>query len=133
MKEMGDWREYLMERLAAPENAMSYLDVSLEEYQVDGDTPFFLVGLQNVVEAQGGVSIFAKHIGLEPEVLLEQLSSESAPRLDTFIRIVTALGGRLVVVPLEGTDVTADVRAAHYPVPPRDAAGLSLEVPPDSQ
>ena len=29
MREMGDWREYLMERLSDPENAINYLDVSL--------------------------------------------------------------------------------------------------------
>ena len=29
MREMGNWREYLMERLADPENAINYLDVSL--------------------------------------------------------------------------------------------------------
>ena len=69
MREMGDWREYLMERLADPENAINYLDVSLEEYQVDGDTDFFLIGIQNVVEAQGGVSTFAERTGLEQETL----------------------------------------------------------------
>ena len=63
MREMGDWRKYLMEQLADPENAINYLDVSLEEYQVDGDTDFFLMGLRNVVEAQGGFLLLLSKSG----------------------------------------------------------------------
>ena len=48
-------KKSLMERLAADkEKAIGYLDVALEEYQEDGDTPFFLLGLQNVIAARGG-------------------------------------------------------------------------------
>lgn len=104
MREMGDWHEYLIKRLADPEKARSYLDVALEEYQTDGDLPFFLLGLRNVVEAHGGVLTLAKRIGIVPEELAEILSDEAAPRLDIFISILTALGYRLSIAPLTQMD-----------------------------
>lgn len=128
MREMGNWRAYLMERLAGREKAISYLDVALEEYQVDSDTPFFLVGLQNVVEAQGGVSTLAKQIGIESEVLLEVLSSEDAPRLDMFINIVTALGCRLSIAPMADADQSIEVADEDYPTVQRGTAASKLEV-----
>lgn len=116
MRKMGDWHEYLMKRLADPEKARCYLNVSLEEYQVDGDTPFFLVGLRNVVEAQGGVPTLAEQTGIELEDLLEVLSSEIAPRLDTFISILTALGYRLSITPLAATDSNIEAANVEHPI-----------------
>ena len=53
MREMGNWREYQIERLANDqEAAIDYLQLTLEEYLVDGDLPFFLKGLQTFVESQ---------------------------------------------------------------------------------
>lgn len=128
MTKMGDWHEYLMERLADRKNAISYLEVALEEYQEDDDAPFFLMGLQNVVEAQGGISIFAKQNGLDPKVLLQQLSGECTPRLDMFISIVTALGGRLLIAPLEVTDTSERKPEQNYLVPSQEVEGRSFEV-----
>lgn len=105
-----------MKRLADPEKAKSYLNVSLEEYQADGDTPFFLVGLRNVVEAQGGAPTLAEQTGIELEDLLEVLSSEMAPRLDTFISILTALGYRLSITPLAATDSNIEAENAEHPI-----------------
>ena len=103
---MGDWHEYLIERLTNPEKARSYLNVSLEEYQVDGDLSFFFLGLRNVVEAQGGVPTLAKRMRIAPKELSEILSGEAAPRLDIFISILTALGYRLSMAPLAEADST---------------------------
>lgn len=105
-----------MKRLADPEKARCYLNVSLEEYQVDGDTPFFLVGLRNVVEAQGGASTLAEQTGIELEDLLKVLSSEMAPRLDTFINILTALGYRISITPLAPTDADIETVNAEHPI-----------------
>ena len=116
MRKMGDWHEYLIKRLADPEKARCYLNVSLEEYQVDGDTPFFLVGLQNVVEAQGGAPTLAEQTGIELKDLLEVLSSEMAPRLDIFISILTALGYRLSITPLVPTDSNIEAANAEHPI-----------------
>lgn len=119
-----------MERLAADKKrAIGYLDVALEEYQEDGDTPFFLLGLQNVIEARGGVSEVAKKIGIAPQVLSDVLSSEKAPRLDTLNTILRGLGCRLSIQPLKDTDSTAD---KDYSVAPRESADPHLEATTES-
>ncbi len=133
MTKMGDWHEYLMERLADRKNAISYLEVSLEEYQEDGDAPFFLIGLRNVVDAQGGISVFAKQNGLDPKVLLGLLSGECTPQLDIFISIVTALGGRLAIAPLKAADMSEREQEQNYLVPSQEVEGQSFEVAPNSQ
>ena len=125
MKEYRTWQEILLERLAADKKrAIGYLDVALEEYQEDGDTPFFLLGLENVIEAQGGITGLAKQTGIEPEVLSEMLSSEKAPRLDTLNTILQGLGCRLSIQPLKDTNSSAD---KNYSVAPRESADPHLE------
>ena len=52
MREMINYRDYLIGRLADREEAIVYLEVSIEEYQKDGDTVAFLIALQSVAEAQ---------------------------------------------------------------------------------
>ena len=42
-----------MEQLSDTDAAIDYLQVTLEEYQMDGDTSFFLSEIRTVVEAQG--------------------------------------------------------------------------------
>ena len=64
MEKLRTWHEFLIEKLADREEAIGYLQVSLEEYLIDGDTPFFLKGIRNVVEAQGGISKVAKQAGI---------------------------------------------------------------------
>ena len=130
MKEYQTWHEYLIQRLAADsEEAIEYLDVALEEYQEDGDTPFFLLGLQHVIEARGGVSEVAKKIGIAPRVLSDVLSSEKAPHLDTLNTILQALGCRLSIQPLKDADSSAN---KDYSVTPRESADPHLEVTVES-
>ena len=126
MREYRTWQEILLERLAADKKrAIGYLDVALEEYQEDGDTPFFLLGLQNVIEARGGVSEVAKKIGIAPQALSDVLSSEKAPRLDTLNTILQALGCRLSIQPLKDTNPSAD---KDYSVAPTESTDPHLEV-----
>ena len=129
MRKLRTLQEFLRERLANKEKAIGYLDVSLEEYQIDGDTSFFLQGIRNVIEAQGGVVELAKQIQINAETLSEVLSSKNAPQLDTLINIITALGGRLSIVPLED----AEASIADYPVAPSKSTVPELEVPTQSQ
>jgi DNA-binding phage protein len=97
-----------MEDLADSAEAIGYLDVSLEEYQIDGDTSFFLQGLRNVVEAQGGVAEIAKRTAIAPETLSKILSSEEAPHLDTFATILKALGCQLSIEALKAENCGAE-------------------------
>jgi DNA-binding phage protein len=109
MKKLRTWHEFLIEQLADREEAIGYLQVSLEEYLVDGDTSFFLKGIQNVVEAQGGVSEVAKQADIAPETLSKFLCSEDPLQLGTFSAILKALGWRLSIQPLTIEDHGADI------------------------
>lgn len=124
MRKLRTWRAYLIERFAANrEEAIGYLQLSLEEYQVDRDTLVFLLSLRTFVESQGGVSKLAKKIGIAPEVLSEVLSSDTPPPLDMLGTILNALGCRFSIEPIartasclepksgEGTEVSPAVSA----------------------
>ena len=106
MKEYRTWHEILMEQLADYEAAIDYLQVTLEEYQVDRDTQFFLQEIKTVVEAQGGITDLAKRIGIAPEVISKVLASEESPRVDMFHKILRGLGCRLSIELLENVDHT---------------------------
>ena len=129
MRKLRTLHEFLIERFAADkEEAISYLDVALEEYQEDGDTLFFLLGLQQVIEARGGVSEVAKKIDIAPQVLSDVLSSEKAPRLDTLNTILQALGCRLSIQPLKDASSGLHYADESYPVAPRESTDPNLEV-----
>ena len=100
MEKLTTWHEFLIEKLADTEKAMSYLQVSLEEYLIDGDTPFFLKGVRNVVEAQGGVSEVAKQAGVTPKALSKFLSNEDTLQFGTLNAILKAFGWQLSIEPL---------------------------------
>ena len=98
MIEYQTWREYLIEKLAADhERAIDYLDVAIEEYQVDRDAHLFLVALRTVVESQDGVAALAKRTCTEPQALLDMLSGEEMPRIDMLSNLLAALGCRLSI------------------------------------
>lgn len=100
MEQLKTWNEFLIEKLAKREEALSYLQVSLEEYLLDGDTPFFLEGVRNVVEAQGGTSKVAKHAGITPKALSAFLSNGDLLHLGTLSAVLRALGWQLSIEPL---------------------------------
>ena len=110
MREYPKWRNFLLGQLASREAAIDYLHITLEEYQVDRDIAFFLKEVHTVIEAQGGVNEVAKRAALIPETLLEILSSEEAPRIDTLATILTALGCRLSIEPIKDKGVSPYIK-----------------------
>ena len=112
MREYPKWRNFLLGQLARREAAIDYLHITLEEYQVDSNTPFFLKEIQTVIEAQGGVEKVAKRTAMSPETLLQILSSEEAPHFDTFLIILKALGCRLSIEPLKDKETIPDIELA---------------------
>ncbi len=109
MRQYTKWHDYLIDRLASDkEEAIGYLDVALEEYQQDGDAPFFLKGICNVVEAQGGITELAKRTHMSPDALQKILSDEKAPHLDTLGTILNAMGCRLSIEPLDSDTACSD-------------------------
>ena len=101
MKIYGTWHAFLIEQLAEEESVGGFLDAVIEEYQIHGNLATVQLALQYVVEAQGGISEFAKETALEPQVLSEVLDSTKTPRIDTLRVILSALGCRLSIVSLE--------------------------------
>ncbi len=99
MREMGNWREYQIRRLANDqESAIDYLELTLEEYLADGDLPFFLKELRVFIASQGGVVEICKQTGIDTETLLNMLSNEDATRLlDMFSSLLNALKHRPVI------------------------------------
>lgn len=104
MEKLTTWHEFLIEKLTNREEALGYLQVSLEEYLIDGDTPFFLKGVRNVVEAQGGIPEVAKQAGISPETLSEFLFSEESLHLGTFSIILKAFGWQLSIASLTAAE-----------------------------
>ena len=52
MREMRNYRDYLIGILADPEEAIGYFQASVEEYQNDGDTGALLIALESIAKAQ---------------------------------------------------------------------------------
>ncbi len=113
MREMRNWREYLIERLAADrEEAIGFLQAVMEDYQVFRNPAAVVSAVQAVIESQGGIAEVAKRTSTDPQTLTEVLSSEDAPRVDTLTTILTALGCRLSIEPLVEEAPQPDVEPA---------------------
>ena len=83
MREYRTWEEILMERFTSDwEEAIGYLDVALEEYQEDGDTPLLSAWPQKCYRSTGGVAEVAKQAGIKAQCLSDMLASDEAPRLE---------------------------------------------------
>ncbi len=109
MRKMRNWREYLIERLAADrEEAIGFLQAVMEDYQVFGNPAAVMSAVQAVVEAQGGVAEVAKRTSMDPQTLTKALSSEDTPRVDTLRTILTGIGCRLSIEPLKAEDCSPD-------------------------
>ena len=104
MRKYRKWREIVIEQLAADSDAaLDYIQFAMTEYQVDGDTAVFLLSLRTFIESQGGVAELGKKTGIEAQTLLEVLTNDDAPCLDTLRIIFNALGCRLSIEPLDKT------------------------------
>lgn len=92
MERFRTWHEILMERLSDPEDVIGYLEVSLEEYLEDGDKAFFLKGIKNVVEAQGGILSVSKQADINPRFLSDAINNGSMPPFHILSSIFTSFG-----------------------------------------
>ena len=79
MQRFRTWHEILMERLSNPEDVYGYLEASLEEYLDNGDKAFFLKGIRNLIEAQGGILSVSKQAGINPNFLFDAVNNGSMP------------------------------------------------------
>jgi probable addiction module antidote protein len=81
------YKTILRKKLEDPEQAAIYLTACYEE-----GPEVFLVGLRDVVEAQGGVARAAELSKLNRESLYRLISRDGNPRLSSLDAVLTALG-----------------------------------------
>ena len=94
MNKSTSYQDYLLESLSEPEEAAGYLNAALE----GGDVNVFLLALQNVVKAQGGVSKLAEETHKSRTSLYKALSEKGNPYLKSTNEILSAIGMHLAVV-----------------------------------
>jgi probable addiction module antidote protein len=81
------YKKILRKKLEDPEQAAEYLTACYEE-----GPEVFLVGLRDVVQAQGGVARAAELSKLNRESLYRPISRDGNPRLSSLDAVLTALG-----------------------------------------
>lgn len=84
------YKKILKQKLNDPEQAAEYLTACYEE-----GPETFLVGLRDVVEAQGGVARAAELSKLNRESLYRLFSHRGNPRLSSLNAVLDALGLRV--------------------------------------
>ncbi|MCY3743315.1 MAG: helix-turn-helix domain-containing protein [Candidatus Poribacteria bacterium] len=98
---MRTWRECLIEQLADRESAIAYLQAILEDYQIYKSRAVVRRSLLTVVEAQGGISEFAKQANIDPQALSKMISNEDVPLIEALGIILKALGYQLSIQPIK--------------------------------
>lgn len=83
------------EHLETKEDIAAYLEAALE----DGDPSLVAAALGDIARSKGMTQI-AHETGLRRESLYKALSSEGNPEFATVLKVLKALGLRLVVVPI---------------------------------
>jgi probable addiction module antidote protein len=89
-----NYRDILRKKLEDPEQAAEYLTACYEE-----GPEVFLVGLRDVVEAQGGVARASEISKLNRESLYRLFSRKGNPRLSSLASVLSALGLKLTFEP----------------------------------
>jgi DNA-binding phage protein len=121
MKIYGTWHAFLVEQLAE-EDVKGFLAAVIEEYQIHGDLTTIQLALQYVVEAQGGISEFAKKTDLDSQVLSEVLASTEAPQIDKLRAVLSTLGCCLPIGSLETANTPITVATEGSAVAPEAVA-----------
>ena len=69
----------------------------LEEYLEDGDKAFFLKGIKNVIEVQGGILSVAEHAGIDSGFLSDAVNNGAMPPFHVLRSIFTSFGGEFPI------------------------------------
>lgn len=89
------YQDYLIKTLQDPKEAAGYLNTALS----GGDIKVFLLALQNVVQAQGGIAVLSEKTHRSRTSLYKSLSENGNPYLKSANDLLTAMGMHLAVVP----------------------------------
>lgn len=88
-----NYQNYLIESLKNPKEAAGYLNAALDS----GDIAAFLLALQNVVQAHGGIAKLADKINKSRTSLYKTLAKTGNPYLKSTDNILRSMGMHLVV------------------------------------
>lgn len=94
---MREYRNLVEDFVKDPEEAFEYLQISLEEYEKDGNLDAFLKAIRTVAEAQGGISKLAEKTNLNRQHLYKSLSENGNPTIKTLNQILHTLGLKLTL------------------------------------
>ncbi len=83
--------DYLTEKLQDDRLAQEYINVALEEFFKDHNKELFLMSLNKVVRANGGVAKIAKETHINKQHLYKILSTKGNPTLGSIGSLLTAL------------------------------------------
>lgn len=89
------YQDYLLGSLQDPEEASGYLNAAL----AGGDIKVFLLALQNVVKASGGVSAIAEKADKSRTSLYKTLSENGNPHLKHTNDLLSVMGMQLAILP----------------------------------
>lgn len=89
------YQDYLIESLKDPKEAAGYLNAALS----GGDIRVFLLALQNVIHAQGGIAKLSERTRKSRTSLYKSLSERGNPHLKSANELLTAMGMHFMVVP----------------------------------
>ena len=101
LKCTNSYEESLLKHLKDRELAQAYLEVALESYEQDGYIEALLLAMKDVIEAQGGIGELANRTKISREHINDILTNKHNPRLDNWLNIISALGFRVRLEPLE--------------------------------
>ena len=76
MKKVRRYRDFLIEELADRDEALSFLEVLLEEYEQDPDGTVLYYGFSAAVEGQGGAREFARKTHSNPQDVANAMSNK---------------------------------------------------------
>ena len=94
MSKGTSYQEYLIQSLKNPEEAAGYLNAAL----AGGDLSVFLLALQNVIKARGGMTKLAEQTHKSRTSLYKALSTSGNPYLKNTHDILTAMGMQFQIV-----------------------------------
>ena len=86
MRQMIDFRDYLIEKFSDIDKALSYLEVALEEYEKDPDGAALYYGFSAAIEAQGGVQKFALKTHSTPQAVSDALLSKNETQIAELLK-----------------------------------------------
>lgn len=95
MTKSVSYQTYLIESLKNPEEAAGYLNAALE----GGDIEVFLLALQNVIKARGGIAKVAEKSQKSRTSLYKALSKNGNPYLKSTKEVLSAIGMHFSVTP----------------------------------